>query len=138
MPGMIVGSWVEYEVTVTRSDKKKSESFVEKYTVTTLDGDACTILKEVEGKDPETINGSLRFGSCIFDIDHMFKTGSENMTTVFGHMYVNIFETDRLGGGERIFLGKDNIVFRDVRTQMWSMGVLYTETRELVWTSLKL
>ena len=97
-----------------------------------------TVQREVDGAGAETFETKTTFGSCIFDMSDLEKKGSENMTTPFGHIYVNIFESSRDRGSERVFLGKDNIVFRDVRTQLQSGGALYTETRELCWTSMKL
>lgn len=132
------GTWFAYQMSATQSGRPKNEVTIEKYTITKISGSQCTVVKNVNGQDAETFETSVEDGSCIFSLKGLEKRGAENMSTAFGHMYVNIYEVERCGGSERVFLGKDNVVFRDIRTQMWSGGVLYTETRELSWTNMKL
>ncbi len=139
MTEITAGTWFAYQMTATESGRTKSEISIEKYTVEKIEADgSCTVIKNINGTDVETLRTTTAFGSCVFDLAGLEKRGSENMNTAFGHMYVNILEAQRLGGSERVFLGKDNVVFRDIRTQLRSGGVLYTETRELSWTSMKL
>ena len=132
------GVWFAYQLTVSCGGRNHKDPSIEKYTIVKIDGDDVTVQREVDGAGAETFETKTTFGSCIFDMSDLEKKGSENMTTPFGHIYVNIFESSREGRSERVFLGKDNIVFRDVRTQLQSGGALYTETRELCWTSMKL
>lgn len=132
------GTWFAYQVTVSHGGRAHGDPAIEKYSVVRIDGDDVTVEKEVNGTEKSTIGTKTSFGSLVFDMSELEKKGSENMTTPFGHMYVNIFENSHDGWSERVFLGKDNIVFRDVRTELRDGGVLYTETRELCWTSMKL
>lgn len=132
------GTWFAYQLTVLRGGRNHRDPSIEKYTVVKIDGDDITVQREINGTGAEIIATKRSFGSFIFDMSGLEKKGSENMKTPFGHMYVNIFESSQDGGSERTFIGKDNIVFRDVRTRLQSEGVLYTETRELCWTNMKL
>ena len=59
------------------------------------------------------------------------------MKTSFGSMYVTVYEKEFGDEGERIFIGKDNIAFRVINTRKTENG-LYTETRELCWSDVKL
>lgn len=132
------GTWFAYQYTVTESGRSHSDPKIVKYTVEKIDGDDITMSKEVNGEDAGKFPTKKSFGSYIFDMSALSKRGSENMTTSFGHMYVSIFEFNGDGESERLFLGKDNVVFRDIRTRRKSEGVLITETRELCWSSMKL
>ena len=132
------GTWFAYQLTVTESGRTRSDPTIEKYTVQKIEGQNVLVQKEINGKDVGQFNTTRGHGSCVFDMASLSKRGSENMNTGFGHMYVNIFESAGDGESERIFLGKDNIVFRDIRTRKKSDDVLITETRELCWTSMKL
>lgn len=59
------------------------------------------------------------------------------MKTSFGSMYVTIYEKEDGDEGARIFIGKDNIAFRIIKTRNTDNG-LYTESSELCWTNVKL
>lgn len=59
------------------------------------------------------------------------------MKTPFGSMYVTIYEKEDGDEGARVFIGKDNIAFRIIKTKNTENG-LYTESRELCWSNVKL
>ncbi|MDD2627058.1 MAG: hypothetical protein PHT00_01490 [Candidatus Methanomethylophilus sp.] len=134
------GTWFAYQMTATESGKSRSDVSIEKYTIAKISADGgCIVVKNINGVDVDTLETKADDGSCIFSLKGLEKRGSENMNTAFGHIYVNIYETpDRSGDSERVFLGKDNVVFRDIRTQVRDGSSLYTETRELSWTNMKL
>lgn len=138
MTEITVGTWFAYQYTITESGRSRSDPKIIKYTVKSIDGDKVTMGKEVNGDDAGDFTTDKSHGSYVFDMSTLSKRGSENMTTSFGHMYVSIYEFNGDGCSERVFLGKDNVVFRDIRTKRKSEGVLVTETRELCWSSMKL
>ncbi|MGI6009524.1 MAG: hypothetical protein ACOX8X_05350 [Methanomethylophilus sp.] len=131
------GTWFAYQLTVSGGGKSRDPS-IEKYTVKKIDGDKVTVEFEVNGEKKKTLHTTKDFGSYIFDLSKLEKKGAENITTQFGHVFANIYEANGNGKSERVFLGKDNVVFRDVRTAMQKDGTLYSESRELCWTSMKL
>ena len=131
------GTWFGYQLTVATSGRPRAEPLIERYTVKKIDGDRVTVVKEINGGSPETIETKTGYGSYIFDLNGLERRGAENMKTAFGHMYVNIYESENDGSSERVFLGKDGIAFRDIKTRHTEKG-LYTETRELFWTNMKL
>ncbi|WII09478.1 hypothetical protein O8W32_01285 [Methanomassiliicoccales archaeon LGM-DZ1] len=132
------GTWFAYQLTASRGGRSHNEPSIEKYTVAKIDGDSVTVKLEVNAVPKGELHTTKDCGSYIFSLEGLEKKGAENIKTQFGHVYANIYEFNGGGRSERIFLGKDNVVFRDVRTVMQEDGSLYTENRELCWTSMKL
>ena len=102
-----------------------------------MQSDKVTLARDVNQSAPEDVEGSLSFGTCAFDFSNLEKKGSDNMKTQFGSMFVTIYEKEEGDEGHRIFIGKDNIAFRVIYTRNTEAG-LYTETRELCWSNVKL
>jgi len=124
------GSWFEYEVTTERSDEAGS-GFTEKYVAVSVEEDAIVFERYVDGKLRDTVEGSPSFAGLLFDLRGLSKLGTESIDTPFGPRDVTVYGSDRCGGGERVYVGAGGTVHRDIRTQLWSGGVVYTETREL-------
>lgn len=131
------GTWLAYQLTVTESGKAKSEPMVEKYTFTKIDGDDCTVDVECNQKPVRTMHTKLSYGSGLFDFSKLTKRGSDNINTSFGHYYANIYEGEVDGRSVRLYLGKEDIVFRYIQTYSTEDG-LHSETRELCWASIKI
>lgn len=131
------GAWLAYQLTITESGKPKSEPMVEKYTFSKIDGDDCTVSVDRNGTPVETLKTKLSFGSGLFDYSSLIKKGSDNIKTSFGHFYANIYEGMVDGHSVRMYLGKDDLVFRFIKTCTTDSG-LHSETRELCWASIKI
>lgn len=131
------GAWLAYQLTITESGRPKSEPMVEKYTFNKIDGEDCTVSVERNGNPVGNLKTKLSHGSGLFDYSSLVKKGSDNITTSFGHFYANIFEGVVDGHSVRMYLGKDDIVFRYIRTINTDSG-LHSETRELCWASIKI
>lgn len=130
-------AWLAYQLTITESGKPKSEPMVEKYTFDKIEGDSCTVSVERNGNPITTLSTKLSDGSGLFDYSQLTKKGSDNINTSFGHFYANIYEGEIDGHSVRMYLGKDDIVFRYIRTTKTESG-LHSETRELCWASIKI
>jgi len=137
MAAFDVGNWFAYQYTEAISGRPQGETVIERYVVKAVDGDKVTLARDINNGTPETVDGNLSFGTCVFDLTGLEKRGSENMKTSFGSMYVTIYEKEEAESGQRIFIGKDNIAFRVIKTRQTDGG-LYTETRELCWSNVKL
>lgn len=137
MVSLTVGNWFAYQYTVAVSGRPQGEVAIERYVIKAIDGDKVTLARDINNGTPETVEGNLAFGTCVFDYSKLEKRGSDNMKTSFGSMYVTIYENDSGDEGQRIFIGKDNIAFRIINTRRTDNG-LYTETRELCWSDVKL
>ncbi len=137
MVSLAVGNWFAYQYTVAVSGRPQGEVAIERYVIKAIDGDKVTLARDINNGAPETVEGNLAFGTCVFDYSKLEKRGSDNMKTSFGSMYVTIYENDFGDEGQRIFIGKDNIAFRIINTRRTDNG-LYTETRELCWSDVKL
>lgn len=131
------GTWLAYQLTITESGKPKSEPMVEKYTFRKIDGDDFTVDVERNGEPVCTLNTKRSYGSGLFDFSTLTKKGADNIKTSFGHFYANIYEGAIDGKSVRMFLGKDDIVFRFIKTYNTESG-LHSETRELCWASIKI
>lgn len=131
------GAWLAYQLTTTESGKPKMEPKVEKYTFVKIDGEDCTVNVECNGEPVGTIQTKTSFGSSLFDFSGLEKKGSENLNTNFGHFYVNIYEGIEGDKSVRMYIAKGNIVFR--RVIAYHKGdSLYSESRELCWSSIRL
>ena len=131
------GAWLAYQLTTTESGKPKMEPKVEKYTFVKIDGEDCTVNVECNGEPVGTIQTKTSFGSSLFDFSGLEKKGSENLNTNFGHFYVNIYEGIEGDKSVRMYIAKGNIVFRRVITYHKGDS-LYSESRELCWSSIRL
>ncbi len=131
------GAWLAYQLTITESGRPKSEPMVEKYTFTKVEGEDCTVSLERNGNPVDTLKTKLSYGSGLFDYSKLTKKGSDNINTQFGHFYANIYEGQVDGNNVRMYLGKEDIVFRYIRTFSTETG-LHSETRELCWASIKI
>ena len=131
------GNWFAYQYTVAVSGRPQGEIAIERYVIKEIDGDKVILARDLNNGTPETVEGNLSYGTCVFDYSRLEKRGSDNMKTSFGSMYVTIYEKEFGDEGERIFIGKDNIAFRVINTRKTENG-LYTETRELCWSDVKL
>lgn len=131
------GAWLAYQLTVTESGKSKSEPKVEKYAFTSVSGDDCTVSIERNGEPVGNISTKMSFGSALFDFSSLAKKGADNINTNFGHFYANIYEGEIDGKSVRMYIGKDDIVFRYITTERSESG-LHSETRELMWASIKI
>lgn len=139
MTDITEGTWFAYQLQTSKRALSGGDPTIEKYTILKIEGDNVTVQKNVNGEDTEKLETKTSFGSYIFDMAGLEKRGSDNMNTQFGHIYANIFESvGRKDGSERIFLGKDNIVFRQVVTKKQPDGSLYSEDRNLMWSSMKI
>ncbi len=131
------GAWLAYQLTITESGRPKSEPMVEKYTFNKINGDDCTVSVDRNGTPIDTLKTKLSFGSGLFDYSSLTKKGSDNIKTSFGHFYANIYEGELDGHSVRMYLGKDDLVFRYIKTCNTDSG-LHSETRELCWASIKI
>lgn len=131
------GGWLAYQLIISQSGKPKMDPMVEKYTFEEVAGGDCTVAVERNGEPQGLIHTKTDYGSCLFDFSQLEKRGSENLNTNFGHFYVNIYEGVVDGVATRMFLAKDNIVFRSV-ISYHKGDSLYSESRELCWASVKL
>ena len=137
MSAFDVGNWFAYQYTVAVSGRPQGEPAIERYIIKSNDGSSVKLSRDLNQGTPEEIDGSIGLGTCVFDFSGLEKKGSDNMKTQFGSMYVTIYEKEDGDEGQRIFIGKDNIAFRVIKTRKTDNG-LYTETRELCWTNVKL
>ena len=131
------GAWLAYQLSVTESGKMKSEPMVEKYTFEKVEDGKCTVSVERNQQPVGKMETLTSYGSCLFDFSKLTKKGSDNINTAFGHFYANIYEGEVDGHSVRLYLGKDDIVFRYITTKRSEAG-LHSETRELCWASIKI
>jgi len=127
---MEIGSWFEYKLKTTQTNKQEVEESVERYILSNIDENKCTFDKYVDGEFIDTVIGDDKF--CIFGVKNLSMKRVENITTAFDEITVNVYGSDLCGGGEKVYIDDNNVVFRDIKTQMWSMGVIYKETRDLI------
>ena len=137
MVAVTAGAWLAYQLTVTDSGKLKSEPMVEKYTFDSVSDGRCSVRVERNGEPVCTMETLVSYGSALFDFTKLTKKGSDNISTAFGHFYANIYEGEVDGKSVRMYLGKDDIVFRYTTTERSESG-LHSETRELCWASIKI
>ena len=137
MASFNVGDWFAYQFTVAVSGRPQGEIAIERFVIKSIDGDKVTLARDLNNGTPETVEGDVSFGTCVFDYGNLAKRGSDNMKTSFGSMYVTVYENESGDDGLRIFIGKDNIAFRIIKTRKTDAG-LYTETHELCWSNVKL
>ncbi len=132
-----VGNWFAYQYTVAVSGRPQGDPAIERFVIKKNDGDNVHLERDLNQGSPEQVDGNVQMGTCVFDLSKLQKRGSDNMKTPFGSMYVTIYEAEEGDVGERVFIGKDNIAFRVIKTRRTDSG-LYTETHELCWTNVKL
>ena len=137
MVDVTAGAWLAYQLTVTDSGKLKSEPMVEKYSFDSVVDGKCKVTVERNGQPLGTMETLVTYGSALFDFSKLTKKGSDNINTAFGHFYANIYEGVVDGKSVRMYLGKDDIVFRYITTERSEAG-LHSETRELCWASIKI
>ncbi len=131
------GAWFGFQLTVSESGKPKVAPMVERYTFEKIDGEECTVAVERNGEPRGRMQTNTKFASNLFDFSKLEKKGSENLNTNFGHFYVNIYEGVEDGVNVRMYLGKDDIVFR--RVISYNKGdALYSESREFCWSSVRI
>ncbi|MBO5600372.1 MAG: hypothetical protein J5897_04950 [Candidatus Methanomethylophilus sp.] len=137
MVDVTAGAWLAYQLTVTDSGKLKSEPMVEKYSFDSVEDGKCKVTVERNGQPLGTMETLVTYGSALFDFSKLTKKGSDNINTAFGHFYANIYEGVVDGKSVRMYLGKDDIVFRYITTERSEAG-LHSETRELCLASIKI
>lgn len=137
MADITEGTWFAYQYNVTVGGRPTKDTAIERFTVKKIDGSDVTVLRDINNSEPAEVPGNTAFGCFVFDLKGFEKRGSENMTTQFGHMYVSIYEKEENGVSERMFVGKDNIVFRKILTKHMDNGLL-SETHELCWSNMKI
>ncbi|AGI47947.1 hypothetical protein TALC_00953 [Thermoplasmatales archaeon BRNA1] len=131
------GTWFAYQFTETVGGRVTRETVIERFTIKAIEGDRVTVVRDINNADQTEIESDTSCGCYVFDISDFEKRGSDNMSTQFGHVYVSIMEAEHDGVSERAFVGKDNIVFRMIRTDHTPSG-LHTETHELCWSNYKI
>ena len=137
MAAFDVGNWFAYQYTEAVSGRPCGEPQIERYIVKSVDGDKVTLSRDINQGEPTEIVGSNDRGTCVFEFTNLEKKGSDNMKTAFGSMFVTVYEKEEGDEGRRIFIGKDNIAFRVIYTRKTDDG-LFTKTRELCWSNVKL
>ena len=131
------GAWFGFQVNISESGKPKVAPMVERYTFEKIDGEDCTVAVECNGEPKGRIQTKTSYASSLFDFSQLEKKGSENINTNFGHFYANIYEGVVDGVSIRMYLGKDDIVFR--RVISYNKGdALYSESREFCWSSIRI
>lgn len=131
------GAWLGFQLTVSESGKPKVAPMVERYTFEKIVGEDCTVAVECNGEPKGHMHTKTNYASSLFDFSNLEKKGSENLSTNFGHFYVNIYEGIVDGTSVRMYLGKDDIVFR--RVISYNKGdALYSESREFCWSSIRI
>lgn len=129
---MQVGSWFDYKVTIERSDVGITDSFIERYTVVELDGTKPKFICSRDGTAPIEVNDRNVYVGKVFEFEDLSKDNTVSIDTVFGKIVADVYKSNRCGGGETVYLGPDFYVYIDIKTQLWSGGILYKETREFV------
>ncbi len=134
---METGTWFEYEVEIERSDMGVVRQFNERYELLSKEGDILHFSMRENFDDKGMVDGSSDYASGIFDHKGLIMDHTEQYSLVGETIPVDVYVSDRCGGGETMWVGKDDVVYKDIRTQMWSMGVMYKETRTLFAFSLR-
>jgi hypothetical protein len=135
---MKVGSWFEYKVTEERSDVPGKKTHTEHYAVASINGDDIVFDKCIDGKKTEEqVEGRTSFGNGLVRNDDLKKYATETIDTAFGKKTVDVSDSmhngvGRCGGSTVTYVGSDGVMYRSIEKQLWSMGVRYTLTRDLV------
>lgn len=120
MPADMAKEILTFKLTKTVDGVPKGEPELEQYT-----------LKESTDKEiilvPEGTGTVLRIR-----MDIMEAVGKETVNGIETTKYGISKMIGFAGGNEEVYLDDDRNVIKDVKTQMWSLGVLYKEYRELV------
>lgn len=130
------GTVFRYKVTETVGGRPEGIPCEEVYRIMDVDGDSVKAEVSSESGKTQTMESDTSFGSYVFDTrGFSVKSGSPIQVEFEDSVvYVDVLVPARscLGGSETIFLGRDGVVYKDVKTQMWSGGIIRTEIRELV------
>lgn len=132
---MNAGSVFEYEATIERSDEGIVEVFIERYDVSAI-AESSIVYRKISDK----MSGAEEVEEpnlCYYVGSDLHREGTASLDTVLGRTTTDVFDSDRCGGGETVYVGPDNIVYMSVRTQLWSKGVRYSETRVLTAIELR-
>jgi hypothetical protein len=135
---MDIGTWFEYEVTQERSDDGIIRQFNERYELESKNGEGTLYFNYRENfEEMNPFEGNEKYASGIFDHSRLRKDRTEEYSIITGNILTEVYVSDRCGGSETVWVDVHNVAYKDVRKQMWSMGVIYTETRILFAYSLR-
>jgi len=134
---MEIGTWFEYEVVIERSDMGIVREFNERYELASKNGKELKFDFRENFDRKDQVEGNSTYASGIFDHSRLRKDRTEQYHLISGNINTDVFVSDRCGGSETMWVGNENVAYKDIKTQMWSMGVIYTETRILFAFSLR-
>lgn len=126
------GSWFEYRITEERSDLRDGKVWKERYVVVSVEDERIVFDHYENGKRLEQVIGNVNWANGIIGTDGLSKVGDEELDTSLGRISACVYGSDRCGGGTEIFVDSHGIMYKSVESQLWSMGVRHSVTRELV------
>ena len=126
------GSWFEYRVTEEQSDLCDDKVWKEKYIVASVEGDDIVFDHYRNDKKLEQVIGNRSYANGIIRTDGLSKIGIERLDTFSGKIDTDAYRSNRCGGGTEIFVDSRGTMYKSIESQLWSMGVRYSITRELI------
>lgn len=127
---MDIGTEFIYEVTETISDRSEIKRHEERFVVERVDGDSIFFSVFRDGIFDRDVLGKISYGNGHIRNDHLFKQRGETLDTMFGRKDVDVMSSDRCGGSTVLY--QSDFVYRWVQTQMWSGGVIFEQTHDLI------
>jgi hypothetical protein len=112
------------------SDKGTVEESEKVYEDISRDGDS--ILFSVNGSEEDTVVGNVSFRNGLFDLSRLVRSGKETLDIRGRPVETDVYRSDLCGGSHIAYVGPDGMVVRDVRRQLWSMGIICEERLTLV------
>ena len=127
-----IGSWFEYKVTETQSDLDIDNVWNEKYIVISVNKKEIVFDYYKDGNTLEQVIGNKDYANGIIRTDDLSETGLEKLNTPLGKIDTYVHDSNRCGGGTKIFTDTEGIMYKSIESQLWSMGIKHLITRELI------
>ena len=127
---MDVGTEFFYEVRETLSDRNCVKIHEERYVVERVDGDNIYFSVYKDGSLERDAIGKASYGNGHIRNDRLTKQYEDVIDTRFGEKKVDVMSSDRCGGSTVIY--QSDVVYRFVQSQMWSGGVIFEQTYDLI------
>lgn len=126
------GSWFEYKVTEYTSNVEGEKVWTEKYEIMSISGQDVVFIRYVDGVKKDLVNGNISYANLLVKNDDLSKTGTETIETAMGEKTVDVFDSNRCGGSTTVYQDESGLMYKSVESQLWSMGVKHSITRELI------
>jgi hypothetical protein len=125
--------WYEYIVTEEQSDKTERIQKKEKFVVKSVTDDEVVFERFTDGKANGEYKGKTSYANWLIRNDDLSKVAEEEIDTpTYGKRKLDVFGSDRCGGSTTVWQDGLGLMYRAVQSQMWSKGIIYKKTFELI------